>query len=61
MSLILIVSCGVLTTIASAVPATSPAMNPFTLPNIGLPSDVFSMSEAASKAEKRRAALGVAK
>ena len=54
------VSCGVVTTIASAVPAHSPATNEVSLPNIG-PSFVWSAPDADSNAEKRIAAFGVAK
>ena len=56
MSLILIVSCGVVTKIASHVPAPRPARKPF-----ALPSSFGSMFENASLLEKRIAALGVAK
>ena len=61
-SLILIVSCGVVTTIASIVPAIRPAMNDVAAPNMGLPV-CWSRSAllACSKAEKRIAAFGVAK
>lgn len=60
-SLILIVSCGVVTAIASIAPATSPAANEVAAPNIGVPSEPRMAVEAASKPEKRIAAFGVAK
>ena len=62
MSLILMVSCGVVTTIASMVPAIRPAMKEVAPPNMGLPVDESTSALlACSKAEKRIAAFGVAK